>query len=431
MTLKMDKNRLLIFVFIALAGIPVCMLGNSTVGLLFSLFIFAVIFYEAKFSFFTIISFLLVFTFLQVWVQDLYGNAYGMIQNAHYKIPLYVSIHLTCMLTFFDTLLFFIFFTDIIKNEKRIYCKKITLNSVTTVVFILAAIILVIALFPSVPNFVLSNRRTQGISGTYGFVVVCLLLTSLTVDTSFEHKQLWVAYVFIVFWFLGHGERVDVLGFVSYFILKLFNRNNDKNEGQRHKDGMKDFLKRFKLYIILFIFLMFCIWIGVYRTGNGSKFNFFDILQKMFVQATAGDVVYVYECSVDMWMKGNLTHGITYLDWLAQFIPGASTPYMAGVYIRQYYFTMGGGFFFFEPMMNFGMVGVLVTNIVFCCWYWFVTKKPSIIRCMAFIPMVIEVFRTAWYGRGAWILASCIEVPMLYLLIKYFLNNVRVSRVIK
>jgi hypothetical protein len=349
-----------------------------------------------------------------------------MIENAVNGVPLYEDVHMVCTISFLITLYFFVLFTDLIKNELKLYKNKIELSYFACLFLIIAACVLIVLVFPTIPTFTLSQRRTQGLSSIYGFAFVVLLLSALTFDMSFEYKFLWFFYVFIAFWFLGHGERVELLGWISYLALKILNRDDLKYKYRNKRNIVKEKLKKYRLFIFAFVFLIICVLIGEYRDSGTYKFSFTDLMRKLFVQATAGDVVYVFDCAVDMWKNGNLLHGITYLDYLFQLIPNGPTTYNISEFMYKNYFEMGGGLFFTEPMANFGLIGVFITNITFCVWYYFATKKSTMLRCMFWIPMVIEVFRTCWYGRDGWILGSFVEVPLLYILCRYFLNKVSI-----
>ncbi len=423
--MKTDKRKIAIYIMMWAFFLMAYVVDNITLYLSFSIILLAYIIFQARFSFFSELAFILVFTLFQTWIQELTGQASGMIQNANFNVPLYATEHSICTVTFLLTLLFFVLFTNLIANEKKIYMTKITLKLHIAIIFLCISVLLIVMTFPSVPTFRIDSltRRTQGISTTYGWVMVALLLAATTYDMSNEHKWFWIFYGFIIFWTIGHAERVEILGFVSYMLLKSFNRNSGINR-EHPKLSLGQKIKKFGILVVVFAFLLFLIWIGLYRIKQGNdSYSLGNILRKLFVQGTAGDVIYVFDCAVDMWKHGNLTHGITYFNYLYELIPGVSGLYDAASYIKNFYFTVGGGLFFTEPMMNFGMIGVLVTNVTFCLFYSWVVRKANMFRAMFWIPFIIEIFRTAWYGRNGWELAAFIEVPMLYFAIKYVLNK--------
>lgn len=440
------KTSILGFVILSLLCVLLFYLDSIVVYMICSIILFVGIFRKAKYSFFSAISFILVFSLFQTMVQALTGRAYGMIQNSKAGIPLYEGIHGICTVSFLAVELFFIYSTSMIENEKAIFRTEISLSNFTAILFIVASITIIILMFPSFPDFQLhlENRRTQGVMKNYGWVLTALVLAGITVDKAKTMKKLWIGYFFILFWIFGHSERVEGLGFVIYIALKILNNNaqketitdnkcvDDIDTGMHRYNNSSGIWKRIGIIGIVFILLVFLVWLGLYRdsfrTGI-SDYSLTNILRKLFVQSTAGDVVYVFDCAVHMWKSGNLLHGKTYLAWLLNLIPGAGNELNASEYIRNYYFTMGGALFFTEPMMNFGLIGVFVTNVVFFLWYSFVIKKQTMLRAMIFMPMIIEIFRTAWYGRNGWELASLVEIPLLYIAITLVTNRITIVNV--
>lgn len=412
---KFKKKQIAVYCLMWMLFGVTSAVNNISFYMVEAILLFIYIFWRARISFFVELSFILVFSLFQTWVQATTGNAYGMIENNQAGTPLYESEHAICTMVFLLTLIFFIEFTMLIENEKKLYSNTLQIDLYIGVIFMIVSIILVIMLFPSVPTFrvIPGMRRTQGISATYGWIVVALLLASLTYDLSYKYKWFWIGYIFIIFWVLGHGERVEILGFISYIMLKSFNKNN-MEEQLTKAERFKRILKIIGVVFGIAIFLLFLVWLGLYREKGGT-YSLTYLIRKLFVQATAGDVVYVFDCAVDMWKNNNLTHGITYLDYFLQLIPSGPNQYSVGTYIKNFYYTVGGALFFTEPMMNFGMFGVIITNITFCLFYYWVSRKANAFRLMFWIPFVIEIFRTAWYGRAGWVLSAFVEVPLLYL----------------
>ena len=293
-----------------------------------------------------------------------------------------------------------------------------------SLILIVISIILIILVFPSFPTFRVASesvRRTQGFSSLYGLVLLSLLLSGITVDQGLHHNWLLLGYLFLVFWSFGHGERIEVMGFLIYYALKYFNQPIDiKNK--------KRVLRRRVLMISIVsgFVLIFGIWLGLVREGRVSSVNFSEILFNLLQQGTAGDVVYVFNCATDLWKNGNALHGLTYIDYLLRLIPGGADTFSAAVVIQDFYLTMGGGLFYAEPMMNFGIIGVIIMNLEFFLVMKLILFKVTKFRAYFWIPIVIEIFRTAWYGRGAWLLACFVEIPIIYFMMKLIKNNSKI-----
>lgn len=411
------------------ASLLAVLFNNITFYLFVSVLYLAVIARWAHISFFTVFSVITVFTLLQTWIQATTGHASGMIYNNQAGVPLYEGIHGLCTISFMLTMLLFLRFTNVIKNEKLIYRSKTICPEYLAIILLILSCVIMFVMFPSLPTFTLNaeTRRSQGLFSSYGWVLIGLLLATFSTDYVDRHKSIYIAYFFLIFWSIGHGERVEVMGFAVFLVLKLAN-NSVKNSNFSSKKGIGNIkLKNLLLVFAGFLFILLMVFIGVYRMrGEGVYVDLSvpELFRLTFSQSTAGDVVYVFDCAVDMMVHGNLLFGKTYFDWIAQLVPGMDSGISAAVVIQDYYYTVGGAQFFVEPMMNFGLFGILITNITFCALYSFLlSRKNSLLASMMFYPMVIEIFRTAWYGRNGWVLTSCVVMPVLYLLLNLVSTN--------
>ncbi len=419
--MKLRRKQLYKFLALALTGTVAVWNPSPAFLMMFAAVLFVLIFIKAKYSFFTALAFIMLFSYLQVIIYKMTGECSGMLALAGKQMPFYFTEMSVAFIYFFLTELFFVWFTDIIENEKKIYDMGTGLNLFLAVLFLAAAILLIVLVFPSVPTFRLSLniRRTQGISGTYGFLLLAFGLAALTIDAGFRCKIFHLGYIFIIFWVLGHGERVEVLGFFVYYMIKVMNRIDLKTIWKKTAK-----FKRGMMLVTAAGVALFCVWLGEYRLGaSGISLSF--VIRKLILQGTCGDVLYIFNCAIDMWKHDILTYGYTYIDYLLQLIPGATLEYSSAVVMRKYYFTMGGGLFFVEPMMNFGMIWTLLSNIEFFYVMRLILRKHKKIKTFMWIPVVIELFRTTWYGRAGYVLAICVEMPLLYLGVRGFYSVLR------
>lgn len=426
MKIRFSKRKIINFFMLLILSIVVLIIGNPILSFAIAAILFIAILVEAKISFFTELSFILLFSFLQMLIEKYTGVAGSMLYFVGRSMPMYFNDLAVSTISFLLTVLFFVYFTNLIKNEKAIY-RVHTIPLLTGIIFIIAACVLVVLIFPSVPNFVMDNgiRRTQGLSQYYGLLLVALVITSLTIDLSYKHKSFLLGYAFILFWTLGHGERVEIIGFLSYYCIKSLNLLDFSKISARIKRNRKRLI-----YGGTVLALILMMWIGLYRNSGRTNISFGEILTNLFVQPTCGDVVYVFNCAADMWHKGMALHGYTYLDYLLQLIPAASTDYSTAVVVMKHYRTMGGALFFTEPMLNFGIIGVIITNVTFCLIINILLSKTRKIRAYMWIPIVVELFRIAWYGRDGWILGTFIEAPLLCLFINLIMNRTERRKIV-
>lgn len=421
---KQAKQDWIVFLILLFVGCIVCIIKLPIVTFSFTVLLFLLILRRAKFSFFSLFAFLMLFSYMQVIIYKETGVTSGMLIRVGKSIPFYFDEMSVLFVSFFLCELYFVWFTKLIEKEMSIYRIGHELSAHSAYLLMAVAVLLVILLFPSIPTFRIniSIRRTQGITRYYGFLLLSLCLAALTIDTSYKHKPLVLGYIFIVFWVFGHAERVEVLGFLVYYFIKLLNKYRN-HEKKTINTGMK----KIAVFAIAGGIGLIGTWIGLTRI-SGGRVTLFDIINKLIIQGTCSDVLYVLDCTIDMWKHGNLLYGYTYLDYFLQLVPMATTKYQAPIVIKDYYFTMGGCFFFAESMMNFGMIGALISNIEFFAVMRLLLDKSSKLKTFVWIPIVIEIFRTAWYGRSGWILASFVEMPLLYLGVRYVLERLRLRQ---
>jgi hypothetical protein len=243
-----------------------------------------------------------------------------------------------------------------------------------------------------------------------------MVLDGITVEQSLKHKEFYLFYLFNIFWSFGHAERVEAIGLISYIVLKSINfteYNFDKNKYKKLKKSM---------IVIIAFALISAMYLGLTRTSS-SKVDLQTLFSSFLTQGTVGDVTYIFNCATDLWKNGHQLNGITYIDYFLRLIPGVHSSYSSETLLHTLYpDTMGGQLFFAESMMNFGLLGTFLMNIEFFGVMRIILNKHTVYRAFFFIPIVVEIFRTAYYGRGSWILSCFIEIPLIYVAIKILLH---------
>ncbi|WP_270635726.1 hypothetical protein [Limosilactobacillus mucosae] len=415
----MAENQLNILRYLSLLVISVFIVfvKDPYLLILLATFLLFKIIKLARWSFFSELSVLLWYAFFEGVIQKTVGVTGNTLSWAGTHMPFYFDELSIATISFLLTELFFLEFTKIISNEKKIYGLNLGIPFGLAIFLSLISSILMVLVFPSLPTFTanLVTRRTQGLSSLYGLVLFSLVLSSLTVEQSFQHKILYIFYAFNIFWSFGHAERVEVLGYLSYIVLKSINFYKFSLNKKTYKKMKKIF------YVIIIITILFAMYIGLTRMGN-SKVTISSFFVNFLSQGTVGDVTYIFNCATDLWKKGLELNGVTYLDYLYRLIPGIHSNYSSETMLHFLYpETMGGQLFFAEPMMNFGLVGTVIMNIVFfIIMGWILHNSSKKYMGYFYIPIVIEIFRTAYYGRASWMLACFIEVPIIYFTIYIF-----------
>lgn len=415
MKLSIKISDILNFLLMVVLSIIVYYIGTEIFQFCFIIFLLFIIVRKAKFSFFSVLTFLLVFTLFQEFAMDVFNVGTGMLKTGresknHFN-ELYICTNIFCVVEYL-----FMSVTKIIENEREFYLLKINISSFLAKILSFMSLIITLLIFPSIPNFKTTtvNRFTSGILPFSGFAGLALLLIGITYDAGKKNKIIYFNDFLIVLWFFGHAERVEALGLIVYLLLKYINQSSE---------DLKNFLqvikKHYKLIFLCFLLVVFLVIIGLTRDGksaeDGISLNL--ILSRIFVQSTASDVAYIFNCSVELFENGNMFNGSTYMSYLSKlllFFEHSISPEEA---IQQYYFTMGGCPFFAEIVMNFGMKGILPMITIFFLVHSLILRKVTMFRAIFWIPIVIEIFRTAWYGWTGWFRMSVYMVPIIYFLI--------------
>lgn len=417
MRIQLRKDEILVFIMMIILSIGMNYSNSEVLQFSFIIFLFIIIANKAKLSFFTILTFILIFTLFQEFMLDVFNISTGMLttgreaENAFKE--LFLCTNIFCLIEYV-----FMITTDIIENERKIYLTKIEMTDFWAIFFSFMAFVITLLVFPSIPNFKSNtiNRFNSGIIPFSGFAGLALLFIGITYDSAKRFKFIYIIDFFVVFWFIGHAERVEALGLLVFILLKYLNQTSvDLNT-------IFQFIKKhYRLLLLCFLVVVLLTWIGMTRTiKDTGTVKFIDLFNKIFVQSTASDVAYIFNCSVDLWKNGELFDGSTYLSYLSKLIPIMPSFTTCEMAIQQYYYTVGGCPFFAEIIMNFGINGLIPIITVFFLVYSLILRKVSKFRTIFWIPVVIEIFRTAWYGWTGWFRLSIFIVPVVYIFITKF-----------
>jgi len=399
------------------------LIANKTLIMLNIFFGLLIVFDLVKISYFTVLSFLNVFTLFQEYYHDVIGIATGMLKtgteapNAFYELSF-------CTSAFLIAEIFFIINTDMIKIEKKLYRKEM-FNYKLSIIFRLMSLVITLLIFPSIPTFRTNtgHRFDSGIIPFSGFAGLSFFLLAISFNSKMK-KRYYLLDAFCVFWFVGHAERIEAMGYLCYVLLRYFNKmeNENLNIGRLIK-------KYYKIILVILAGLIFMVWIGLVRGGDKVDFEFSFLVQRLFIQSTACDVAYVFNCTVDLSKNGQLLLGKTYLGHISNLVPFFPNNYDISEVIMENYYTVGGCPFFGEIVANFGVIGVIPVMAIYFYFNYIILKTNSKYRFLFWVPISMMAFRTAWYGWTSWYTLSFIVVPILYLLNKYILQHLMIPRI--
>lgn len=392
------KRKIFTILFVILTFLGVLSFCLKLDNLLFviSLSAMACVLFTAKISAFSVISLFITYMLFPVFVQENFGHSYGALQRAQ---VLYASEIYFAILLFNLTIFGICIFTDVLKGEKKLYKVDFPYNPIFCYICSAIAVVFSIIKFPSFGG----ERFNSLLPGESWNHLVLAALIFLTFYMRKSHVAK-VAFCFSICWFLLHGERVDMLGYLIFLVLFCF-----------HKYDIKITPKNFAFLIGSGLTAFFAlIIVGDLRTG--STISVESLIESLLIQPTAADIAYVFNSSIHFAKTESLYMGYTYLVNLLGIIPLVDTPNRPEILLAKMYNAPGGEFYFSESVMNYGyFVGIIVSLLMFIVLVTILIKYQSkniyIRLCALFIISALP--RLIWYGKHYAISGLTIFIPML------------------
>lgn len=376
-----------------------------SVGLLVALFQLVFIFSCAKLSFFSFFPAIINFCLLQEYAAVKGWKVYGLLALGY--VPLYFNELKICTYMINIVIIFFILFTNCLRNEETLLKIKYHINAEASLAFVVLAVVITILIFPNFPNLSnLSNagegnRFDSGIIPFAGWSIVPFFLLAASLGNAKYLKVKVASIIFVIAWYALRGERVEALGFALFIAVRYcFNSKNKR--------------AIIKVIILMIFIIPIFISIGSLRIGSLDT-SPRNLLQLIIIQATACDVTYVFNCAVDLFYSGIHLHGITYLSYLVNCVPLLDDPYSFSKVIQQYYYTAGGGLFFAEPIANYGFVFTLLLIISYIVLVTYILSHKGTYTYLVYSVFMISIFRSAWYGMNYPIVTLIYFIPFAIL----------------
>lgn len=339
----------------------------------------------AKLSIFSIFTTLINFCLIQEYVSYVGTEVYGLLEMMN--VPRYFFELFVCVYVFNIFMYIVITNTNCLKCESELFKEKMDVGYGMSIALAMLAVIITLLIFPSMPSissFSSEGRFNNGIISFAGWSCLPFFFLAIALMNKKSTKFVLPMTLFVVCWFIFHGERVDSIGFMTLFAIKYYNEHSGKGA-------------LIKEIICAFMVLVLLVAVGMLRSGV-NNISFGDLVHSLFIQPTACDVTYVFNCAVDMTKKGLSFHGITYLSYIINCVPLLPDSYSFQSNIHEYYYTAGGGLFFAEPVANFGIGFACVFSCIYIVFLALVVKKQSRYHYMVYAALCITIFRSAWYG---------------------------------
>ncbi|KGK89555.1 hypothetical protein [Clostridium sp. HMP27] len=411
MVLKIKKDNMatpiltiLKCMFIILIFFTLYIFSNCNPNIIFwaNMVLVLAIISECQFSLVTLVVVISNYVLINLFFYYQTGQAYGIL--AHVK-DLNYSEMLIYNLMFNFSIYIWITLTKFLDYEKILLKRHYWINRIAANTCAIIAIIAVIIAFPQMIFTFDSSTRFQSLlpgNGWNHLAIVALIFAVTRIQDSMFIK---ISLVFIVFWFLAHYERVDIVGFCFAFISLFAIKKNLKINAK--------FIMRYG--IMIFIIFGFLVYIGEVRAGNIS-IDLSMLLKHIVSQNTASDIGYVFHSSTKYVEDYGLLQGRSYITYIQGAIPMFDTPLRAGGIIKTLYGTPGGEYILTEPVINFGFIGVLIVTNIYMFILYKIVRKSSAYRYYLYIFLMVASFRFVWYGLSYIETAILYFIPFIYFL---------------
>jgi hypothetical protein len=372
-----------------------------------NLFFVALIVYKAKISYFSIKSIIINYILLPIFYQYNRGMSYGVLESSSFDLH-YFEINLFIMIYNILTL-FFIYKFNLEKKEMILIRSIDHRNSKNAVLFCsIVAIVCTLLLFPSLPfNFEVSGARLSAVlpgQAWNHFVIVALIY--MVNDLKYSNLARFT-YAFCIFWFLTHYERVDIVGLIVMLFIVLITQ----------KFSHINLKKIFKITAITIALIVLLNLIGDIRGNAAYNFSIGDALENLIVQNTASDLGYVFNVSIEYYKNNPPLLGSSYITYIIKLLPFMSNNSTVASILNATYGTPGGEYILSEPLMNFGIKGIIIFTFAEFSIYKYLLKKPTKARFIIYLLLICSAFRTSWYGIYYIERALVLFIPFLYIVV--------------
>lgn len=221
--MKKLQGILVAIVVSILIAILYWLVETPNVIFLGNLIVLLLIIIKAKFSYFSIKVLVINYALMAVFFQYNTGKSYGILEISPLELH-YLKMNL---LIYIYNLITYIWITNtkILEKENELLQENYKVGWISTYFCCFLAIITAIIAFPGMPfdPKYLDNRFIGLVQGSAWnhLSIVCLLF----VLPKFKKNNLVkITYLFVVFWFISHYERVDIIGILLLSLIYILVR---------------------------------------------------------------------------------------------------------------------------------------------------------------------------------------------------------------
>ncbi len=414
---KNNKENILIGIIFIIFVIEYFLNKNSYLLFLLNILLCVFIIYKCRFSYITLKTIILNYILSPIFIKYNFNQAYGILQSSNIELHFF---EINAILVIYNCITSLIMInTNFLKKEKVLLELKPEINKIFADFSGIMAILFAVIALPSLPFIKFDEAiRFKALLPGNAWNHLTIIFLIFAYPKFKENNIVKVSYIFCIFWFLAHYERVDILGIIILLGL-LFITNVDI------KTDMKRILKICFIGLCLFAMM---IGIGELR-DNKTKIN---IIEKILMQNTASDLGYVFNASVDMNLNKENLNGKSYIAYLVEAIPLLQSKDRIELIIQSKYNTPGGCYLLSEPLVNFGIMGVIIFELIENLILYGILSIKSDIKFFIYCYVIAASFRICWYGLIYIEMGILYFIPIIYLLKhimnKYLSKNRRVEK---
>lgn len=405
--IKIKKENIYIFLLLVIALVLYYSFANPNILFAFNIIMMLYILFRARISFFSIRVILCNYILFATFSEYNFDMSYGLL---HLEDNLYFD-KINILIFIYDFFILLVLTnSNIIELEHKQLNKKYEISKITEYIFGIIAVIATLIALPSLP-FQDDYARFDALLPGNAWNHIAMVALIFMIPNIKKSKFCKVIYAFVIFWFLSHYERVDIIGMLILIVIILYKQ-------KERKIKIKNIIV---LVFVIFAIIFSMIAIGEKRAGNNST-TLSNLVKKVLVQNTACDVAYVFNSAIDYNNSHQLLYGKTYVTYLVKALPFLDTNERTDFILQNEYATAGGDFLLDEPLMNFGIVGVVIYPILEMLIYYFILKKQTRYRFILWSFLIMSVFRTTWYGLYYIEKGIIYFIPIMYFLL-YFIER--------
>lgn len=415
MNKKIRKSIILVIAIVLLAISTIIYKFEFNPNILFgiNIFIAILICYKAKFSFLSLQTILVNYILLPVFFQYNTGTSYGVLEME--IIPLNYSIINYTIICYNCIDLFFVYNTSFLEKEQRLLREKPEISKKIACFFATIAILATLIAIPSMPfqTADIRNVELKALLPGNAWNHLAIVALIFAFPRFKDSKYVKFAYFFTIFWFLSHFERVDVLGIIIMFILLIIVNVDAKRR------------KKMIGIVCIIVVILFAVMTAIANIRVNKKVNFNDLIKSIFIQSTVSDIAYTYNAAIQYNIDHGNLFGKTYKNYLVEAIPLLESDMDVEKMLRNEYSTVGGNYLLGEPVLNFGILGVILFKIVELLILYNLVKRKHKINYFWYLFLIATIFRSIWYGL------SYIELGMLYMVPIFYIIGFKLKDIDK